>query len=109
MLEENLGYFVFVCFSHLGHSFSFKFADKLAILLSVLLLFCLVVFALCFYLLVAKYLSKKAVYFAEVTYRESAGFCYKVLMLSIRSVLRAAIFYFFSYHYVHKLYALCIV
>lgn len=109
MLEENLGYFVFVCFSHLGHSFSFKFADKVSILLSVFLLFCLVVFALCFYLLVAKYLRKKAVYFTEVTYRESAGFCYKALMLSTQSVLRAAIFYFFTYQYAHKLFALCFV
>lgn len=64
MLEENLGYFVFVCFSHLGHSFSFKLADKFSLGFTVILLFSLLIFVLCFYLLISEYLRKRATYFS---------------------------------------------
>ena len=109
MLEENLGYFVFVCFSHLAHSFSFNFADKFSLGLTVAVLFSLLIFALCFYLLISQYLRKRATHFSEFTYRESAGFCYKVLQLSLRSVLRSVVFCFFCSQYNNKLLMLCAI
>lgn len=57
-------YFVYLCFSHLRHCFVFKFVDRMAVGVSVGLLFGLVVFGLGFYLLVFRYLGKKASYFS---------------------------------------------
>lgn len=89
----------FICFSHLVQSFTFKFADKISLLFTIVFLFSLFLFSFCFYLLIFKYLRKNSSHFAEHTYKKSAGFWYKALNLSIRSVLRAAIFYFLHYYY----------
>lgn len=63
-LQENLAYFIFVCFSNLGHPFSFRLADKLSLSFTVISLFALLFFAFCFYLLIYKYLGKRASYFS---------------------------------------------
>lgn len=68
LLEENLGYFVFVCFSHLRLSFTFNLADKLSLSLTLVFLFSLFFFTFCFYFLLSRYLRKRVSYFAELTY-----------------------------------------
>ena len=69
LLESSLGYFIFVCLSHLQHSFSFNLADKLSLSLTVVFLFGLFLFSFSFYILVFKYLGKQASCFNEYTYR----------------------------------------
>lgn len=109
ILEENLSYFVFVCFENLSQAFSFHIADKFSLIFTVLFLFSLVIFCLCFYLGVFRYLDKQAGYFAEFTYRESAGFLYKTLQILIRNFLRGMAFCFFHEQYKNQLIALCLV
>ena len=109
LLEENLDYFVFVCFSHLQNSFSFKISDKLASIFTILFLCGLILFTCCFYMLTSKYLGRRAGCFADFTYRENAGFWYKTLCLIIRNLLRAKAFYFFHYQYVNLLLALSLI
>ena len=107
--ESNFTYFLYVCFSHLRHPFCFNFADKVSAAFTVVFLCTLLLFSFCFYLLISEYLGKKAGHFSEVTYRESAGFWYKTLQLSIRNLLRAVVFCFFQYNYAHQLALLSLV
>ena len=69
ILESSLGYFIFVCLSHVLQSFSFKLVDKLSLSFTVIFLFSLFLFSFSFYILVFKYLGKQASYFNEFIYR----------------------------------------
>ena len=69
LLEGNLAYFMFVCFLHLQVAFSFNLADKLSLSFTILLLFALVSFCFCFYLMLFRYLGKRASKFTENIYR----------------------------------------
>ena len=110
VLEENLGYFVFICFSNISQlAFTFNMADKLSLGVTLLFLFCLCFFSFCFYFLTGKYLGKKASYFAESTYRENAGFSYKIIQLLLRNILRALAFFYFFQQYRIQLVLLILV
>lgn len=69
LLESSLSYFIFVCLSHLQHSFSFNLVDKLSLSFTVIFLFSLFLFSFSFYILIFKYLGKQASLFNEYTYR----------------------------------------
>lgn len=60
LLEENLSYFVYVCFSHLSHPFTYALPDKISLAVTVIFLFCLIVFSFTFYFLICRYLKKRS-------------------------------------------------
>lgn len=109
LCEQNLGYFVFVCFSHIQNGFTFRFTDKLALIFTVLFMFCLIFFVFSFYLLVFIYLGKKSSHFIEFTFPSIAGFNCKTIQFLVRNILRSAIYYFFHYQYKNLLIALALV
>lgn len=94
----NLTYFTFVCFTHLKQTFSFDLYNRLELSFTVIFLFSLVLYSLCFYMLVFRYLGKQASYFNELAYRESKGFWFKTFYL-VGQGMRAAVFCFFHYDY----------
>lgn len=108
LLEGNLNYLVFVCFSHLRQAFSFNVADRLSLIFTSLFLFALVHFSLVFYILVFKYLGKNAGLFSDFAYRESASFWHKTSTL-MRNFLRGVIFCFLEHHYTTQLIMLSII
>lgn len=108
LIEMNLSYFTFVCFSHLKQAFSFGFQNRLELSLTVIFLFSLVLYSVCFYILMFKYLDKQASYFNELTYRESKGFWFKTFYL-IAQALRAVVFCFFHYDYRKQLIFLTVI
>ena len=103
LLEENLTYFIFVCFSHLNISFIFRLVDKISLVFTVLYLFGLILFSLCFYPLICQFLKKKSVYFSQHTFARLPGFWYKTMQLVIRGGLRAVVFCFYSHRYTSQL------
>lgn len=63
LLEANMLYFFYVCFLNMRQMFVFVFLDKIWGVFMVLVMFCLVVFCCCFYVLVADGLGKNAHHF----------------------------------------------
>lgn len=98
LLEENLVYFVFVCFSQLQEAFDFSLADKISLIFTILFFFALTLFTFCFYLMLFRYLDERDRFFSEYTCKESASFWYRTFSLC-RNFLRATIFCFFHNHY----------
>ena len=89
--------------------FTFSMADRISLSFTVLFLFSLLLYTFCFFLLVPKYLKRKAGYFVEFTYRENAGYCYKIVSLLLRNLLRAAVFCFLHYQFKFQLHLLSLV
>ena len=73
-------------------SFSFYFADKVALLVTVVVLWAVTVFSLTFYPLIGRYLKKQAGYFIYCVYRFNPGYCFLHFKFLIRNFIRGAIF-----------------
>ena len=52
LIEGNVAYFVYVCFGHLSTSFSFRFFDKMSLVLTVFFLWAVTMFSFIHYPLV---------------------------------------------------------
>lgn len=99
LFEQNISYFVYVCFSHLQISFCFWFYDKLSLSLTVLFLFCVTAFSLCFYYLISEYLKSHSTYFHIKIKRRLAGYSLLMFKNFARPFFRGSTYFFLNYFY----------
>ena len=79
LFEGNISYFTFCCFNHLGHSFSFSFADKLSLLFTVMFLFIVLMLSISFYFLIGHLYKKLSSYFIYCFYRCNQSYWYLMM------------------------------
>ena len=79
LFEGNVAYFTFCCFNHLGHSFSFRFADKLALIFTITFLFIILILSVTFYILIGRIYQKQASYFIYCLYRCEESYFFLVM------------------------------
>lgn len=108
LFDQNLLYFVYVCFSHLEMSFTFKIADKISLIFTVFLLFGLLTFALNFYFLIGKYLRKSTRHFHNRLHRCFYSYIFLTIKNTSRSFVRGAIYFFLHHQYIEEVATLCI-
>lgn len=101
LIESNVAYFVFVCFSHLLSSFCFKYRDKCSLIFTILFLFGLVIYTSTFFILVDKFFKKNSYHFIPGFYRINKTFYYLTLACLLRNFIKGAICAVF--HYVYSL------
>lgn len=65
LIEENIGYFAYICLGNMTELFSFSNFSKCYNLFSISVLFILLIYCLAFYLFIGKYLGKRSSYFIE--------------------------------------------
>ena len=106
LFEGNLSYFVYVCFGNLSLAFSFSFADKLSLIFNILFLFVLLLFSVTFYLLLGKFLRKKAGYFIYCFYRCLPGHFFLSFRAFMRGFLRGSIHFFLHNYYEWEIFSL---
>lgn len=98
LIEENLSYFVYLSFSHLSHPFNYTLPDKISLVVTIFILFCLTVFSFTFYFLICRYLKKRSGLFVQNFYRSHSGICAIMIKSLCRSFLQGAA-HFFLYNY----------
>ena len=105
--EGNIAYFTFCCFNHLTNAFSFKFADKLTLLFTVMFLFIMLVLSISFYFIIGQLLKKKACYFIQCFYRCHKAYCYLAMYNMFIEFVKGALHYFLLNKYGYLMACLC--
>lgn len=107
LFEGNIAYFTYCCFNHLSNAFSFKFADKLALLFTVLFLFIVLIISICFYFIVGELLKNKSCYFIHCFYRCHKSYCYLMMYNMLIEFVKGSIHYFLAGKYDYLMGGLC--
>ena len=109
LIEGNIGFFTYVFFRQAFLAFSFKFADKLAIVMAVMFFFGVVMVACCFFLIFNHLLKKKIGYFIYCFYRTFPSMVYLNLQLVMRGIVRGVIHSCLHNHYEIEIVFLCLM
>ena len=109
LIEGNVIYFTYVCFSHLGTSFFWRFGDKVSLVFTIVLLWGLILFTLVYYPLVGYFLRQKASYFIYCYYRCNSGYFFLNVKNLGRNFLRGAVFYFVDNFFLEEIALLCLI
>lgn len=109
IFEGNLSYFVYACFNNLSVPFSFNYADRLALSLTITFFFVVILFSFTFYYLICEFLQMHASYFMfGVSW--SRYDCYLITIKNLlRNFTRGAIFYFMQEMFTYELLLLGLV
>ena len=91
LIEPNIAFLTYLLCRQSFLSFSFNFADKISLTVSLLLFFPVLIFACCFYFMFNRQLKKKFGYFIYCFKRCSPSMLYLTLRLILRGLLRGAI------------------
>ena len=105
--EGNIAYFTFCCFNHLSNAFSFRFADKLALLFAVMFLFIILLLSTSFYFIIGQLLEKKVCYFIHCFYRCHKAYCYLTVYNLFIEFVKGALHYFLLDKYGYLMGSLC--
>ena len=109
LIEGNIIYFTYVCFSHLDTSFLFRFGDKVSLVFTTVFLWGLILFTLVYYPLVGCFLKQRASYFIYCYYRCNSGYFYLNVKNLGRNFLRGAVFYFMDNFFKEEIALLCLI
>ena len=109
IFEGNIAYFTFCCFNHLTNAFSFRFADKLSLLFTIMFLFILLLLSVCFYLCIGKLLEKKSCYFIYSFYRCHQAYCYLAVYNMTFEFIKGCLHYFLLKQYGYLMASLCVL
>ena len=99
LLESNFSFFTYLFFKQMSVPFFFNFTDKVFLAGTVLLFFCMVIIACCFYFILNKYHGKGFGYFIYYYYRCFPAFVAISLKYFCRGFLKGCIHGLFYYDY----------
>ena len=109
LLEGNVAYFTFIAFNQMKVAFSFKFIDKLSIVVCVCFFGFLFIGSICFYVICNQFYQKQFGYFLYCVFRCNSALCFLTVKFFTRGILRGAIHHFFFSQYGVEILLLCVV